>query len=833
MRTLPLLSTLVAAHLAAAGPAWADPDDGLPPASPAAVTSVTGLAVYPGVLRLDDQADRVGLVVQATLGDGTTRDVTAEASLTVADAAVAAVESGAVLAPRADGQTTLVVRHAGQRREVAVEVRGAARPRQVSFGNDVLPVITRAGCNTGSCHGASRGKDGFALSLFGYDPAGDHHRITREQVGRRINLALPEESLLLRKATGDVRHTGGGLIDPGGRLHRTLVAWLQAGAPPDPPDLPALVGLELRPEQTVLLVPAQGSPAEGSPAPGQRLSVRAIYGDGADRDVTALTALGSSDASVARVGDDGVVVAGGRPGEAWITARFGDKVVAAQVLVVPDDPGFTLTEPDDHEVDRLVNEKLRRLRLPPAPPCDDATFLRRVTLDLAGRLPTPAEVEAFVADADPGKRAALVDRLLADPAFVRLWTMLWAEKLLVRSDNRVSPKAALGYARWLQERVAAGVPLDALVRELLTATGGTLDTPPTNYFHAEEDTKQLAENTAQAFLGIRLQCAQCHNHPFDRWTQDDYYGFAAFFARVGRKPGGDPRERIVFNRGGGELNHPVTGKPAAPRFLGGEAPDLRGKERREALAAWITAPDNPWFARNAANMVWAHLFGQGIVDEPDDVRVSNPPSNPALLDALAERLRASGYDVKGLVRHIATSRAYQRATLGGHDDDPGAERNLARAHVRRLRAEVLLDAIAQATGAPLELRGLPKGAPAVQIPDGATTNDFLTTFGRSARESVCACEVRTTPNLGQALHLLNGDTVNAKIRQGKVVPGLLAEVKEPALVVRGLYLRTLSRPPTEAEVAAALALLPAGDPTPALEDLLWALLNSREFLFNH
>ncbi|MCO5168204.1 MAG: DUF1549 and DUF1553 domain-containing protein [Planctomycetes bacterium] len=824
---LPLLVSLLAG-LAAAGPVRADPDDGALPASPAPVTSATGLAVYPDVLRLDDRADRVGLVIQATLADGTTRDVTAEAALSVADAAVAAVESGAVLAPVADGETTLVVSHAGQRREVPVVVRGAARPRRPSFGNDVLPVLTRAGCNAGACHGASRGKDGFALSLFGYDPAGDHHRITREEVGRRINLALPEESLLLQKATGAVRHTGGGLIEPGGHLHRTLVAWLQAGALPDPADLPALTGLELRPAQTVLLVPA-----EGAPPPSQRLSARALYGDGADRDVTGLTALGSSDASVARVDADGVVVAAGRPGEAWITARFGDKVVAAQVLVVPDDAGFTLDEADDHEVDRLVHEKLRRLRLPPAPPCDDATFLRRVTLDLAGRLPTPAEVEAFLADGDAGKRAALVDRLLADPAFVRLWTLLWAEKLLVRSDNRVSPKAALGYARWLQERIAAGVPLDALVRELLTASGGTLDTPPTNYFHAEEDTKQLAENTAQAFLGIRLQCAQCHNHPFDRWTQDDYYGFAAFFAQVGRKPGGDPRERLVFNRGGGELNHPVTGKPAAPRFLGGDAPDTRGKDRRQVLADWITAADNPWFARNAANMVWAHLFGQGLVDEPDDVRVSNPPSNPALLDALAGRLRASGYDVKDLVRHVVTSRAYQRATLGGHDDDPGAERNLARAHVRRLRAEVLLDAIAQATDVPHELRGLPKGAPAVQIPDGATTTEFLTTFGRSKRESVCACEVRTSPNLGQALHLLNGDTVNGKIRQGKVVPRLLTELKEPAQVVRALYLRTLSRPPTDAEVEAALALLPAGAPTPGLEDLFWALLNSREFLFNH
>jgi hypothetical protein len=410
----------------------------------------------------------------------------------------------------------------------------------------------------------------------------------------------------------------------------------------------------------------------------------------------------------------------------------------------------------------------------------------------------------------------------------------------------VSKTSALAFAAWLEGRVRAHVPLDAVARELVTATGSTFESPAASYFDAEQDPKKLAEDVAQAFLGLRIQCAQCHNHPFDRWTQDDYHGFAAFFARVGRKAGADPRERIVFERGGGELNHPVTGKPVAPRPLGGPTPDLgaralKGKTRREVLADWLTAPTNPWFARNVANMLWAHLFGRGIVHEPDDVRVSNPPANPALLDALARRLVESRYDVTALVREVCRSRAYQRASgvvgedAAAHEDEVAiAERLFARAAPRRLRAEVLLDAISQATGVPPDLPGLPRGARAIALLDGAATTEFLTTFGRATRGSPCTCEVRTTPNLAQALHLLNGDTVDAKVRKGRLVERLLKARKDPLLVARELYLRTVSRPPTDAELEAVRRLLAAGgEPGPVLEDLLWALLNAREFLFDH
>ena len=809
----------VALTLLAAAPAFAGE------ASVAPLESVT-LTVFPAELRLEGGRDATRVVVQGTRADGRTLDLTDDAALTLADGAVANLSrqgADVLLTPRRDGQTALRVQYQDQTLEVPVRVSGAAAKPPLSFRNDCLPILTKAGCNMGSCHGAARGKDGFRLSLFGYDPEGDYFRITRELAGRRVNLAAPAESLLLQKATGAVRHTGGERLTPDGPLYRILQTWLAAGAPRDPAELPRLEGLQLDPPRAVLGL--------GSPDQGQRLLVQARYADGRDRDVTGLAAFYSSDSSIARVTSAGVVVPG-RRGEAWVTARFGEFTVGAQILVVPDEPyAFPADEDESHAIDQLVNAKLRVLKITPAPLADDATFLRRVTLDITGRLPTPDEVRAFLASDDPAKRAATIDGLLARKEFVELWVMQWAEKLMIRSsDNRVSEKAALRYAAWLEEQIAGNVPVDAMVRDLLTAQGGVFDTPQVNFYEATEDVKVVAENVAQIFLGVRLQCAQCHNHPFDRWTQDDYYGWAAFFAQIGRKRGGDPRERIVFNKNNGEVKHPVDGAPRAPKFLGDAAPEIkRGTDRRAVVAAWLTAPDNRAFARNLANMVWTHFFGVGLVHEPDDVRVSNPPSNPELLDALATRLVDSGYDFRSLVRWITTSRAYQRATQTNPSNALDT-RNYSRAQVRRLRAEVLLDAVAQVTGVPNRFRGLPAGSRAVQIADGAYQDYFLTTFGRATRETPCSCEVEVQPNLGQALHLLNGDTVNQKVRKSTVIPDMLGANKPPAEVIDELYLRCFARYPTASERD---ALLPRAQQRGQLEDLFWALLNAREFSFNH
>ncbi|MFM8892623.1 MAG: DUF1549 domain-containing protein, partial [Planctomycetia bacterium] len=517
-----------------------------------------------------------------------------------------------------------------------------------------MPVFARGGCNMGSCHGAARGKDGFRLSLFGYDPAGDYQRITRELPGRRIDLASPRSSLLVMKSVGTVPHTGGKRFSEESDLAGRLERWIAAGAPDDPGAVPALEALDLYPPKTLL----------ESGGPVQPLVAVARFADGTDRDVTDLVWYGSSNDPTAKVTAAGFVTPAAR-GEAFVMARYDTITTGVPMVVVPKDLQFTFPSSDGQPgrntwIDDLVDAKLANLRIAPSAVCDDEAFLRRVTIDLVGLVPTPEERAEFLADTGPDKRSRVIDRLMERKEFVDLWVMKWSEILQIRSQgNDVSTKGAILYHQWLDRRIAANQPVDEMVRDLLTASGGTFDNPATNYFQLERNTLKLTENIAQAFLGMRIQCAQCHNHPFDRWTMDDYYGFAAFFAQIGRKRAADPREAIIFDNGSGEVNHPVTGKPAPPKFLGGAQPKVSDRDRREAVADWITSPDNPFFARHLVNLAWAHFFGRGIVNEPDDVRVSNPPSNPELLEELARRFATSGWDFKTIVRDIVTSRTYQ------------------------------------------------------------------------------------------------------------------------------------------------------------------------------
>ena len=440
----------------------------------------------------------------------------------------------------------------------------------------------------------------------------------------------------------------------------------------------------------------------------------------------------------------------------------------------------------------------------------------------------------FLRDPSAGKRGRLVDELLNRKEFAELWVMKWAELLEIRShDNVVYPKSALVYFEWLRNEMLAGTPLDQIVRSLLTASGSTLRDPAANYYEMEPDPQKLAENTAQVFLGMRIQCAQCHNHPFDRWTLNDYYGFESFFARIGRKPGDDPRETVIFDRPEGEVKHPVTGAMMRPKFLGGGVPEIGGASRREVLARWLTSPDNPFFARHIANLVWAHFLGRGIIEPVDDVRISNPPSNPELLDALAAKLVDYQYDLKQLVRDICNSRTYQLDTRA-NDTNAADDRNFARAPIRRIRAEVLLDCISEVTGTQDKFPGLPLGARAVEIPDGNTADYFLTTFGRASRATVCTCDVRADPNLSQALHLLNGDTIENKVEQGGVVKTLLKRGETQDQVIADLYLRCLGREPTTDETNELHRFFRKDAAAePVLNDVFWSLLNAKEFVFNH
>ncbi|MEX0712847.1 MAG: DUF1549 domain-containing protein [Pirellulales bacterium] len=792
--------------------AWQEP-------APAAITKVE---VFPPDLELSTSRDRQPFVVVATRADGVTLDVTAQSQAKLADPSLARIDAFTVY-PQADGSTSLEVSYEGHVVQAPLTVKQATVDRPISFKLDVMPVFMRAGCNTGSCHGAARGKDGFRLSLFGFDPVGDHFRLTRELGYRRINLALPQESLLMEKVDGSVPHTGGKRFDRDSEYHNTLLRWLEAGAPLDAGETPQVLGVDLYPKQIVL---------EGEGAT-QQMVARARYADGTDRDVTNLAVFLSNNDNSAAISPDGLVTAAAR-GEAFVMARFETHTVGSQVLALPQ--GLEYTPPAEtpvNYVDELVNAKLRKLRILPSEICGDEVFLRRATIDITGLLPTELEYHEFMADADPQKRAKLIDRLLERKEFSEIWAMKWAELLTVKSSNQVSYKSMFLYSNWLTGQISNNVPLNQMVQEVLGATGGTFKNPATNYYQIETDTLKVSENVAQVFMGIRTQCAQCHNHPFDRWTMDDYYSFAAFFSQIGRKTGEDYRETIVFNSGGGEVAHPVGGRVMPPKFLGGPAPDVAGKDRRKVLAEWLASPENPYFATSVANRVWDHFFGIGIIQPVDDVRISNPASNPELFQALGDRFTQYNYDFKQLVRDICNSQTYQRSTQRNASNESD-ELNFAHSRIRRIRAENLLDSITQVTETKDKFQGLPLGSRAVQIADGGTSTYFLTTFGRSTRSTVCSCEVKTEPNLSQSLHMINGDTVEGKIQAGGVVQRMLSEGKTPDQVIQSLYIRTLCRQPTAEELTALkAAVADEPDPKRALDDVFWALLNSREFVFNH
>ncbi|MFO0925821.1 MAG: DUF1549 domain-containing protein [Gemmataceae bacterium] len=784
--------------------------------------ALTGIEVFPADVNLLTARGRQTFVVQASYADGITRDVTAQAKTAIANPAVAKLV-GTVVSPVADGQTELTIEFGGKKATVPVKVKDAKADRPISFKLDVMPIFMRAGCNSGSCHGAARGKDGFRLSLFGFDADGDHFRLTREQPGRRINLALPNESLLIEKAIGKVPHSGGQKIKEGDPYHADLIRWLEAKTPNDPPTLPTPVAVEIYPKKAVL---------DGK-GETQQMVVRARYSDGTDRDVTSLALFLSNNDNSARISENGLVTASER-GEAFVMARFATFTVGAQVVVVPKGLKFTWPNVPEHNyVDTLVHNKMKALRITPGPVCDDETFLRRASLDIIGILPTLEEYTRFVTNTDPKKREKLVDELLDRKEFAELWVLKWAELLQIRSSNQVSYKAMLLYYNWLQDRIARNVPVNEWVQELLGASGGTFKSPATNYYQNETDILKVTENVAQVFMGMRIQCAQCHNHPFDRWTMDDYYGFAAFFSQIGRKGTDDPREIIVFNSRGGEVPHGLTKQAMKPKFLGGAVPDLKGEDRRVVLSRWLASPDNPYFATSLVNRVWHHFFGVGIIDEVDDVRISNPASNPELLAELGKRFTTYKYDFKKLVRDICTSRTYQLSTQTNPSNE-GDTRNFARAYLRRIKAETFLDCISQVTETKNKFQGLPNGARAVQIADGSISTYFLTTFGRAVRESVCACEVRLEPTLSQSLHLLNGDTTTARIAGGNLVGKRLAEKKTPPQIIEELFVRCLSRKPTAAEMSRLTAMVAAEkDVKQALDDVFWSLLNSREFMFNH
>ncbi|HWG42103.1 MAG TPA: DUF1549 and DUF1553 domain-containing protein [Gemmataceae bacterium] len=716
-----------------------------------------------------------------------------------------------------------------------------AQAAPVSFRNDVMAVLSRGGCNQGACHGNQNGKNGFKLSLRGQDPDWDLNALTRDTLGRRTDRLHPADSLILAKATGNIPHEGGKRFDRDSLEYRLLLGWIAEGLRPDPPNAPILQRLEVTPREQVLIEPADRV----------ALRVRAVFSDGHIRDVTNLAVFETSNL-VARVDADGVAQRQDM-GETTILVRYLDRQAAVQLAFVPARPGFVWPNPPEvNDIDRHVFAKLRTLRMTPSALAADAVFLRRAYLDTLGILPTPAEVRNFLADTRSDKRARLIDALLQRPEFADFWSLKWAD-LLHCEEKVLDRKGVQVFHDWIRRGIADGKPLNEFARELLAGRGSTYSHPAANWYRALRDPQDRAEAAAQVFLGIRMKCARCHNHPFDRWTQTDYHSLAAFFSRVqyrivenNRRDKLDKHEfdgeQIVWMDRVSEIKHPVNGDVLRPLFLGADTPTFApDADRLLALADWIARPNNPFFARAQVNRVWYHLLGRGIIEPNDDSRASNPPVNAPLLDALSKDFVAHHFDLRHLVRTIMNSRTYQLSAVP-NETNRDDEANFAHALVRPLQAEQLLDALAQVTGVTPNFPGYPAGVRAGQLP-GVSANrgrrqratdgeKFLASFGKPIRLLSCECERSEDTTLNQAFQLITGPLVNKMLSDADNRIGrLLGSGKANADIVEEFYLASLCRLPSPRERRRALAMIDgAKDRRAALEDLLWGLVNAKEFL---
>ena len=785
----------------------------------------------------DRNFEQVQLLVTATdpAGAATERseDLTSRSSFTSSNPAIVTVTSGGRLLAVGNGDAIVTVTAEGSARPVNVHVEGIIPAPKVEFAEQVLPILYKAGCNGGACHASQHGKGGFTLSVMGYDPSADRQAIVRDRMQRRVNLMKPHDSLVLRKPTMAVPHGGGRRLEVGSNDYNIFAAWVAGGAVEPNPDARKVTKLIVTPPTRV-----------GQPGMKQQLQVQALHSDGKTRDVTAWSRFDSMDEAVLNVTSTGLVTAVGR-GQAPIMVRFqGNTEISTVVIPFADSVDLAALWQNNNFVDELASAKFQELGIIPSLLCDEPTFLRRAFFDAIGSQPTIEETTAFLDSPDPEKRRKLVDRLLGmtgDPAqdiyndrYSALWTLKWAD--LIRNNSVTLGESGMwALHNWLRESFRMNKPIDEFVRELVTAQGSIFSNGPANYYRIANNPPDLAEATAQLFLGTRLQCAKCHHHPFEKYSQGDYYGFAAFFSRVGTKGssefGNFGGETIVLLRSGGEVTHPRTGQVMKPTPLDGDPVD-DPLDRRIALATWLTSPDNDMFARNIVNRYMGYLLGRGLVEPIDDMRSTNPPTNVPLMQALAREFRDSRFNVKHLMRSIMNSRLYQ---LDSQPTPQNAEDNRFYSHfkVKRISAEPLLDAIDYCTGSLTKFPNLPLGTRATELPDSNYQNPFLVTFGKPKRASVCECERTPDENLAQALHTLNGDIIATKIADGNGrLAKLLAGKKPHDEIVTEIYLATLSRRPLPAEIVATQKFLSESpSPQDCYQDLLWALINSKQFLF--
>jgi hypothetical protein len=814
-------------------PADKTPELKLPPLPP-----ITALTVEPAELTLDDGLDSRRVLVWGEVDGQSPVDLTARATFYCDSPVVEIGEDGFVI-PKQSGEATVSVCAAGRETTLKVTVTNATKP-PIRFVRNIEPVLSKIGCNAGTCHGSAKGKNGFKLSLRGYDPAFDYQALINDESGRRFNRVEVDQSLMLLKPTAEVPHEGRQVIKPGSRYYQLLRQWILEGTKFEDPECNRPTGLVVLPDQIQMDLPGRT----------QQMRVVAEYEDGASREVTREVVFSINNIDVAAVSKDGLVT-GLRRGEAAVLIRYEGLYATKDVTVMGDRTGWAWNQPPEYNfIDHDINAKLQRMKILPSQLCTDAEFIRRASFDLTGMPPTAERTRAFLTDTtdSQAKRNKLIDELISSPAYVDYWANKWAD-LLQCSSATLGQKGVWVFYNWIRQSLKDNKPYDQFVRELLLAEGSAYQDPPANYYRVLREPGKIAEDVTQTFLGVRFNCNKCHDHPFEKWTQNQYYEFGAYFARVAIKRGtlgkdvirtftGDNTtvagEEIVYpNYEGGEVKYLRTGLDAKPKVPFGQAPAIDpAGDRREALVAWLTAKDNPLFAKAMANRVWSYFFGRGIIDPVDDIRSSNPPSNPALLDALTKYFVENRLDVRQLMRTICQSRTYQLSIVKNrwNEDD---QINFAHANPRRLSAEQLVDAVAVCTGTKEKFKGLPPGLRAVDIPDGSVPgDDFLALFGRPQRQSACECERTSNVSLSHAMNLINGSMIgNAVDASGNAIAKLVDHEPNNQKVVEEIYYRVLSRPPSAKELA-SVDFSASSTRLEAAQDLTWALFNSPSFLFN-
>jgi hypothetical protein len=797
---------------------------------------VKALAVFPDKVKLTGLDDARQLILTATLNDGRLQDLTHDLTYEAADNKVARVTSSGRIVPVGNGQTTVTARYGDKAVTVSVATASCDEDLPINFGNQVVPIFTKLGCNSGGCHGKASGQNGFKLSLLGFEPEVDYNALVKEARGRRLFPAAPDRSLLLMKASGGIAHGGGKRTEVGSDEYRLMRRWIASGMPFGKPTDPTVERITVLPEHRVMTRQNK-----------QQFAVLAHYTDGSVEDITRRAQYESNDTEIAIVDEGGLVRTLSMSGEAAIMVRYQSHVAVFRATVplgvkIPD-----YTFAPQTLVDKHTHNKWKALGLVPSELSSDEQFIRRASLDITGTLPTPEQVKKFVEDTDPHKRDKLIDRLLETPEYSYYFANKWADVLRVK--RRQQPDRAKGtfaFHNWIRKAMAQDKPYDEFVREILVATGEETNSPPTVWYKELQQPEQFVDDVSQVFLGQRLACAQCHHHPYEKWSQDDYWGLAAYFGRLGRRnyqvPGNSNQQvqRVaIFSRSSGNVTNKRTQKPAIMKPLEGEPVTVDADDDpREKLVDWMTDPKNRFFARAVVNRYWAHFFGRGIVDPLDDMRVTNPPSNPELLDALADEFVKNKFSLKQLIRTITRSRTYQLSSMP-NEFNQHDKQNYARYYPKRMSAEVLYDAVNQVTDSPTNFPGLPQDrhAPkrAIMLPDESFQSYFLDVFGRPQRISACECERVSEANLAQALHLLNSDEIQTKLsRPGGRADKMVADKRPDTEKVEELFVWAFGRKPTKDQMDVALEQIQKYEKTKkiAYENILWALINSKEFQFN-